>query len=224
MKKLLLSAGFLLAAANGSFAADALAPQTVATYTWSGVYVGADAGYAWGDSTQDFDNLDYNVPLDPKGWFGGLYAGYNYQLSNNVVLGVEGDFNFSGVDADGVRGVFGGGVDPTYSYGSDLKWSGSLRGRVGYAVDRFLPFVTGGVAVGRYEISQTAADPYSHTNTFTGWTLGAGVDYAMTDNVILRAEYRYTDFGDKHIEDPVWTSQKVDLSTSDIRLGIAYKF
>ncbi|MBZ9860701.1 outer membrane protein [Mesorhizobium sp. CA12] len=225
MKRLLLSSTFLVGFAHTSFAADVFAPQDTAVYNWSGIYVGADAGYGWGNSTQDFDGIDYNVPLDPKGWLGGLYAGYNYQLSNGVVLGVEGDFNFSDIDSKGVRGISAGVDDPTFSYGSDLKWTGSLRGRLGYAAGQFLPFVTGGLAVGRYENFQTAAGvPYSHTNTFTGWTLGAGVDYAMTEHIVLRVEYRYTDFGDKHIVDPVWTDWNVDLSTNDVRIGIAYKF
>jgi outer membrane immunogenic protein len=227
MRILLLSSTFFLAIADCSFAADAVVydQQPTAAYNWSGVYIGADAGYGWGNSTQDFDGIDYNVPLDPKGWFGGLYAGYNHQLSNGLVLGVEGDFNISGIDADGVRGIGDGVVDPSLSYGSDLKWSGSLRGRLGYAAGQFMPFVTGGLAVARYEISETVPTSYSVSKTYTGWTLGAGIDYAMTDNILLRAEYRYADYGSERFENiPSWINQSVDLSTNDIRIGMAYKF
>lgn len=165
-EKILLSSAFFLAVIHPSFAAAAVtydqAPEPTAVYNWSGAYIGVAAGHAWGDSTQDFGGGDY-VPLDPDGWFGGLYAGYNHQLPNNFVLGIEGDFNISGIDADGVHAINGGVEDPTYDFGSELKWSGSLRGRIGYAAGQFMPFVTGGLAIARYEVSQTPVFPYSHT-------------------------------------------------------------
>jgi outer membrane immunogenic protein len=227
MRKFLLSSALVLAFADCSFAADTvvLDQQPTATYNWSGVYIGLAAGYGWGKSTQDFDGIDYNVPLDPKGAFGGLYAGYNYQFSNDIVLGVEGDFNAASIHAGGVHGISVGIDDPTYAYGSDLKWAASLRGRLGYATGQIMPFVTGGLAVAQYEISEIPAAPYSVSKTYTGWTLGAGVDFAMTNNILLRAEYRYADYGNEDFTGiPSWTNQNVTLKTQDIRVGIAYKF
>jgi outer membrane immunogenic protein len=95
----------------------------------------------------------------------------------------------------------------------------------GYAAGQFMPFVTGGLAIGRYEISETPFSPYTKSKTYTGWTLGAGADYAVTNHILLRAAYRYTDYGDEDFTDIFpWPDSKVDLSTSDVRVGIAYKF
>jgi outer membrane immunogenic protein len=105
-----------------------------------------------------------------------------------------GNTNISGIDADGVHAINGGVEDPNFDFGSELKWSGSLRGRIGYAAGQFMPFVTGGLAIGRYEISETPFSSYTKSKTYTGWTLGAGADYAVTNNILLRAEYRYTDY------------------------------
>ncbi|RWI11867.1 outer membrane protein [Mesorhizobium sp.] len=95
----------------------------------------------------------------------------------------------------------------------------------GYAAGQFMPFVTGGLAIGRYEISETPFSPCTKSKTYTGWTLGAGADYAVTNHILLRAAYRYTDYGDEDFTDIFpWPDSKVDLSTSDVRVGIAYKF
>lgn len=225
MKKLLL--GFSLSlAVSTAFAADAIIEDVAAlpVFVWTGGYVGLQAGYAWGDSTLDFDGTDYIVPLDPEGFLGGVYAGYNYQFASNIVLGAEADFQFSAADSSDVLGIFNGGVDPRFRYYSDQKWNASLRARLGYAVDRFLPFVTAGVAFAEYEHGEALAQPFSETDTYTGWTIGGGADYAVTDNFVVRAEYRYSDFGSESFEPLGWTAHDVELSTHDVRLGVAYKF
>jgi outer membrane immunogenic protein len=85
--------------------------------------------------------------LDPKGAFGGGYVGYNYQFSGGFVVGAEADINASAAKSD--HNAFPAGpFGPGFSGEGDLKWFGSARLRVGYAFDRFLPFVTGGVAFG----------------------------------------------------------------------------
>ncbi|EFG9153021.1 porin family protein, partial [Escherichia coli] len=102
---------------------------------------------------------------------------------------------------------------------------GAARLRAGYAFDRFLPYVAGGVAFA--DMDHTLVGPleaYRFSDTYTGWTIGAGLEYALTDNVILRSEYRYTDFGSADFAVPTGEENKVDLKSHDVRLGISYKF
>jgi outer membrane immunogenic protein len=109
----------------------------------------------------------------------------------------------------------------------DLDWEGAARLRLGYAVDRFLPYIAGGVAFGKVDlerIDDLGASLGSTDETFTGWTVGVGLEYAFTDNFIGRAEYRYTDFGNEDMTINDLPATNVDLTTNDVRLGIAYKF
>src|SRR5690606_34280780 len=144
---------------------------------------------------------------------GGIYVGYNYQFTNNVVLGVDADFAWTGAD-DSVTVAGIGALD------TELDWEGAVRARLGYAVDRFLPYIAGGVAFGKLDgevFDTTGASLVSGDETNAGWTLGVGLEYAFTDNFIGRAEYRYTDFGDFDFAD----GTSADLTTNDVRLGIA---
>ncbi|MFQ0815527.1 autotransporter outer membrane beta-barrel domain-containing protein [Brucella anthropi] len=220
LKALLLASTVALVAATGAKAADAVieqepAPVVVApTFTWNGAYIGGQIGYGWGKSKFDdsFDTLE----LKPDGFLGGLYAGYNFDLGNNVVLGIDGDATYNNLKDD-FTGL-GGSVD------TRLRWSGAVRARAGYAFDRFLPYIAGGVAFGQVKTSgDVDGIGFSESKTLTGWTAGAGVDYAATDNVILRLEYRYTDYGDKDI-DFAGANVNQDFRTNEVRLGVAYKF
>jgi outer membrane immunogenic protein len=106
---------------------------------------------------------------------------------------------------------------------------GSIRGRLGYAMDRWLVYATGGWAWsnGHTDYAFTGAAPFfSNGEGRSGWTLGAGVEYAITNNVIGRLEYRYTDLGSKGYIDPVTNSaeQGNKVTLNAVRAGIAYKF
>jgi outer membrane immunogenic protein len=221
MKKFLNSATLFCGFVSPSFAADAISTLPPAGFVWTGGYVGLQAGYGWGDShLLVTGNGNYADP-DPDGFVGGIYGGYNYQLANNFVLGTDIDLNYSNVKGNGdgyfPSGVLFGGV----TVNGDLKWSGSARVRAGYAMDRLLPYIAGGVAFGRYEVR---ADDHglvtADQRTMIGWTFGAGVDYAFTDKLVGRLEYRYTDYGHKTFADVY----DVDLKTSELRIGLAYKF
>lgn len=225
MKVQILAAALLLSTSSLVFAADAVVEDVVVVdgaFNWSGVYVGAQAGYAWGDSRLEFPGGNFSEP-DPDGFIGGIYGGYNYQFSNNFVLGAEVDVNYSDVNGDDIGRIADGSPFGGVTVSGDLKWSGAARLRAGYAIDRFLPYVAGGVAFGSYDVTiDDNGDVSSDRQTMTGWTLGAGVDYAFTDNIIGRFEYRYTDFGNDDFFSS--SSGDVDLKTSDLRIGIAYKF
>jgi len=219
MKQVLFGLSISLLATT-AFAADAIVEEAVIIapgFTWTGGYIGAQVGYAWGDGEASDILGGYTSP-DPDGFIGGVYGGYNYQFSNNIVIGAEVDVVYA--DVNGWGGISESGVPVASQYYEELKWSGAARARLGYAVDRFLPYIAGGVAFGEIEGgNETATNEFS--DTYTGWTLGVGTEYAFTDNLIGRAEYRYTDFGSENFNDG-FVSQ--ELSTNDIRFGIAYKF
>jgi outer membrane immunogenic protein len=238
MKSLLIACSILAFGVTSAVAAD-LAPQSVEPvvpvalpFSWTGFYVGAQAGYAWGDSKASYPIAGPAgfLDLDPDGGFGGVYAGYNYEFSNGLVVGLEGDVNYGSVTGKDIYHVVGGGVLAGDNGKGKLSWFGSARARIGYAWDRFLPYIAGGVAVGDYKNTLFAGTNStfngSYSNTQTGWTVGAGLEYAVTDNIIARIEYRYTDYGsesDTAATQPL-SIHTTDLKTNDVRIGVSYKF
>ncbi|RCS24911.1 porin family protein [Phyllobacterium salinisoli] len=215
-----------LFAATSANAADAIMAQeptpeyTPPAFTWSGGYIGAQVGYGWGKSEGEF--TDFSTELKPDGFLGGIYGGYNFETGSNVVLGIDADINYANLkeEAD-----FFDGPDYVFTGETKLRWEGAVRARAGYAVDRFLPYIAGGFAFGEVEHSANfdGLGLFEEKKTRTGWTAGAGVDYAATDNLILRLEYRYTDLGD---EDYTFAGNdfNVDFKSHEVRLGVAYKF
>ncbi|ENN93661.1 outer membrane protein [Bartonella bovis] len=122
-------------------------------------------------------------------------------------------------------------VDKVYSNTLKQKWSGATRVRIGFAADRIVPYIAGGVAYTQLQNTYSRSieilgkeiysSNLSDTKMIVGYTLGGGVDFAMTDNVILRAEYRYSDFGkQKFAKDKL----ELEYQTNDFRVGVAYKF
>jgi outer membrane immunogenic protein len=212
-------------------------------FSWTGFYAGAQFGYGWSSSQERLyepwrapQGWAYwaNSQLDPKGWLGGAYAGYNYAFENGLVLGAEGDFAFTNMKNKSPLFVYG--PFNVYSPGdydrSKIDWTGAVRGRVGYAFGRFLPYLAGGVAFAKFDdrIHHLYVKT-SYGTTATGWTIGAGLEYALLDNLTLRAEYRYSDFGKIGRKNTATIPQnrynqnvQYDLSIQDVRLGVAYKF
>ena len=152
---------------------------------------------------------------------------------NKIVLGVEGDWQWSNLTGNnqilaplGAVGVFPGGP---FTISTTVKDYAAVRGRVGVAFDRFLVFGTGGWAWGNPLTSYalTGAAPFvNNGGSSKGWTAGLGVDYAFTDNVFGRIEYRYTSLETSgFVSAATNTSAASDrLLISDLRAGIAYKF
>ena len=220
-------------------------------FSWTGFYAGGQIGGSWSDGDFDREVKAVNkeppagmiVPLkitdvtsksiDDGNLVGGLYAGYNYQFQNNVVIGLDADIAWTDNTAKSNKNVpFGESRIDAYHYKVEQDWLAAIRGRLGYAYHRFLPYVSGGVAFTdidykkRYfgDVREVWFDEHSsESKTLTGYTLGAGIDYAMTDHIILRAEYRYTDFGDKDFT-LYSRSRNVELKANDLRVGVAYKF
>lgn len=221
IKKLgmLAIAGVSLALSTPAFAA----PDN----TWTGLYAGAQLGYGWGsDETQNYSisnpsYSDWDGEHDIDGATGGIFAGYNYQ-KGNWVFGFEIDAELSNVEGD----------DPTWSYGdsisAEITSQVSARGRIGFAYDRALFYATAGLAIANIDTKYTdgaAVDSYDQTRS--GWTAGAGVDYAFTPNWMARLEYRYADFGRVSNVTPTTDggyAMKNDITEHAVRIGVGYKF
>lgn len=217
MKKFLLSgvAALGLIAAGAASAADlpsrkgpVVAPVYVPVFTWTGFYVGANAGYAWGNVKANSVNLGRVGDLD--GFIGGGQVGYNYQMGQFVV-GAEADFQ----GADLATGNSLGLVRVKTEY------FGTVRARVGVAFDRFMPYITGGWAYGNVKTSIPAL-AFSSDRTHTGgYAIGGGLEYAFTNNLIGGVEYLYVDLGEKNI---LGAGTKVGTDFSVVRARLSYKF
>lgn len=203
MSKLLLGAvaGSALLLSVPVFAADLNEPipqapyappvETSSAFDWTGAYVGADVGYTWA-------NQAASATKDHAGVVGGVFAGYNYQMPNNIVVGGEAEVAY-------------GGADPL------ATWSGAVRGRAGYAFDNILVYGTVGGLVGQGEMELSGGN---ETRTHVGYQVGAGIEAALTENVTARAEYLYTDTNNRDYG----VNEKGDLDGNTVKLGVGYKF
>jgi len=219
MKRLFLAAVALVALAGPASAADLppgptpyyKAPAFVPPlYTWSGFYLGVNGGGGLGGSAWDTTNA-FNI----SGGLVGGTIGYNYQFGHAVV-GAEGDIDWSGI-----KGSTSGGCPAGCSTGD--SWLSTVRGRLGYAADRFMPFVTGGAAFGNINASTPGLAGGSSTNA--GWTIGAGLEFAIAGNWTAKAEYLYVNLGKFNCGlNCGAVSDNVSFSTNLIRGGINYRF
>jgi outer membrane immunogenic protein len=186
--------------------------SVVAYYNWTGFYFGGTVGYGFGSSNWDLPPIG----LSPKGMMYGLTLGYNYQ-TGSYVWGLEADYNWSRVKASSPCIIL-------MTCETSSRWFGTLRGRVGYALDRFLPYVTAGVAFG--DIRATL-DPVGLTasKTNTGYAIGAGLEYALMGSWTAKFEYLYIDLGKFNTGwlAPIVTSN-VSFKENIIRVGLNYKF
>ncbi len=280
-----------------------VASEVVASspFSWGGIYFGGQVGGFSGKTSAITRDVD--IPLYPdeeskskpwipvekqympelSGFIGGFYAGVNFDLGNNFIVGIDTDMLLtekkdtktrfqtdessaggpgtegSGTEGSGTEGL---GTDTeklgteeksrkkaklvrkqgrglsrsvaedkdslTFNHTLKQKWTGATRVRVGFSAGRVMPYIAGGVAYGQFQdilsIVITGGEPFNRTSdatkTMIGYTLGGGVDFAMTDHLVVRAEYRYSDFGKKKFKDEI----EVKYKTNDFRAGIAYKF
>ncbi|MCO5730738.1 outer membrane protein [Rhizobium sp. SSA_523] len=174
----------------------------VAVSNWSGFYLGGYGSYDFGSAS--------GGPSDTNadGWGGGLYGGYNFQ-SGQIVYGGEADIGYNDQ-----KGSAGAGVT------AEQKVNGSIRGRVGYDISPFMIYGTAGLAVGNHEMSNAVG---SDSKTALGYTVGAGVETMVTDNISARVEYRYTDFQDKDYNLGGTTVSR-GFDDQSVKVGIGVKF
>ncbi|MES0015679.1 outer membrane protein [Mesorhizobium sp. M0036] len=213
------SAGFLIALAGPAFAADPMAvPMTQPGFDWTGYYAGLQAGYGWGQSDISVtEGAPFSISPDIHGGFVGGHVAGLWQF-DQAVLGAEAELNYSAVDGTAVSGLGS-------TFRTDIKWFGSVNAKAGFAMDRVLVYGVGGVAFAGIETSQVAGASFAGTRTNVGWTLGAGVDYALTDKFIVGAQYRYYDFGSEHydVAEP-FNDRDQDVKLNAVSINLSYKF
>ncbi len=166
-------------------------------FSWTGFYVGLNAGYQWGDIT--------NSLAQPSGMAGGIQAGFNWQFGN-FVLGAETDINLSGAN------------DTFAPWQFSNPWFGTLRGRAGYTVNNFMIYGTGGLAYGAIEAE---AFGLSESKTRTGWTIGGGAEVGLTRAWSVKLEYLYMSFAERAY---TVTGVNNGFDSSLVRFGVNYRF
>jgi outer membrane immunogenic protein len=226
MKRFLLASAGALAMAGSIGVASAAdlsrppppmatkAPYFAPYYNWTGFYAGINGGYGWGSS--NWSALPSSFDIN-GGLFGGQ-IGYNWQFGQ-FVYGLEGDADWT--DLHGSSNVLVCGLAACRTKNDFLS---TVRGRVGYAADRWMPYLTGGLAVGDIRTSTPAFAGVDQTNA--GWTIGGGVEAALVGNWTAKAEYLYVDLGNVGCGAACGPAagSTVSLTSSIVRGGINYRF
>ena len=214
-------AGQAIAADLPSKSSTPASPFNGAQYEWSGFYAGATADYvASFKGTGDMEKSAARV-VNPKGrgYEGSLYGGYNKQFGS-VVVGAEADLSLGRLND---RRTYTDNVG-TATVKFDQQAAGSVRARIGYAFNNILVFATSGIAVNQAKLGASVnitgyADSATATKTYAGYTIGGGVEYGFSRNLIARTEYRYTQY-----EKTSFNGLKFGTDVQEVRAGMAYKF
>jgi outer membrane immunogenic protein len=213
----LLGTTALAAAADLPSRGYAPAPVYAAPmFTWTGFYIGVNGGYGGDKNTYSINGFGNIASITSGGFIGGGQIGYNYQfLGTSIVAGLEADLQATNIE--GKVTILGLGL------GTKLDYLGTVRARLGYA---FLPnalfYVTGGLAYGN--VKTNVANIISFGGTNTGWTAGAGIEYALTQNWSLKTEYLYVDLGKK--TNLLFPGLSVGVKNTEhiVRAGLNYRF
>ena len=203
MKKTIMAMAIATTASGSAAAADLprgpapYYPPPASVYNWTGPYAGLNLGYQWAKVT--------NNVTEPSGIAGGGQLGYNWQLGQ-FVFGLETDIQASAAD------------DTFAPYKFSNPWFGTLRARIGYAINNVMLYGTGGLAYGELKGEFFGLE---EDKTLVGWTAGAGIEYGFTQNWSAKLEYLYMDLGSR-----TYSITGVDngLHSSFLRLGVNYHF
>jgi outer membrane immunogenic protein len=223
MKRVFLAFVSLAALAGAAAAADLppaapapyykAAPAYLPAYSWTGLYIGINGGGGFGRST--WDNTG---GFDISGGLVGGTIGYNYQFGQ-VVAGVEADLDWADINGSTTLNCAAGCT-------TGDSWLSTVRGRLGIAAGRFMPYITGGVAFGNIEASGPGLVGASSTNT--GWTLGGGIEMSLAGGWTAKAEYLYVDLGSFNCGTGCGAApgvvDNVAYTTNIVRAGINYRF
>jgi outer membrane immunogenic protein len=221
MKRLCPAFVALLALSGAAAAADLSRPPPVYSnspvfvpppYNWTGAYFGINGGGGFGGS-----NWDSAGSRNVSGAVAGAQAGYNYQFGP-MVAGVEGDIDWSDINGSSTTACAPGCK-------TSNTWLSTVRGRLGYAADRFLPYVTGGAAFGDIRASVPGFGQFSQDRT--GWTLGGGLEAALAANWTARVEYLYVNLGNFNCGlncGGISATDNVSFHTNVLRAGLNYRF
>jgi len=210
-----------MAAKPAPVAPVSYAPEAI--YSWTGFYIGGHAGAGFANSSwSDPFTGGSNTFNTGAGFLGGGQVGANYQL-NRLVLGVEGDFSWTGLKGSGTDSI-GEAIN------TQTNWTSTVTGRIGAAFDRLLIYGKGGVAFARDQSGFTdlAGNSAGTSLTRTGWTAGVGLEYGITPNWSAKIEYDYLSFGSQPLNfttaTPVTYSSSASLNVQEIKVGINFRF
>ena len=205
-------------------------PPPPPVYSWTGFYIGANGGFG-GDRFEypaSIGPLSGTTTLNSSGFFGGGQIGYNWQAAPSWVIGVESDFD--GSDIEAMANASSGSASATA--GTKLDWFGTVRGRAGFLVTpSALLYATGGWAYGHTTSSATASALGASVSTSSGhdksgWTVGAGLEYAFNPWLSFKTEYLYLDLGTDTITSgtvagvPYSLSEKTTAHTVKVGLNV----
>jgi outer membrane immunogenic protein len=191
-------------------------------YNWTGWYIGGNLGWGWSNvnltdvgpgfppgAGQVFP-LGSTTNFSQNGFLGGGQLGFNYQI-NQWVVGLEGDFDYTAID-----NKQSGNIGPiTFNQSYKDPWTATVAARFGWAFDRVLVYGKAGGAWMQEKYNTTASDGSQAGGTFSrwGWTVGAGVEYGITNYVTAKVEYDFMDFGDQNQN---LTANSIDQGTGTI--------
>jgi outer membrane immunogenic protein len=240
MKRFLLSAISSMIAMGGALAADlppaplqpaAYIPMPPPIYNWSGIYLGINGGWGWGNGKWTIAPntafpLGVSSNLNDNGGVVGGTLGANFQ-TGAFVFGVEGDWDYSGINTGTTSTI----CNSSGTCQTSNNWLATARGRAGYAWDRVLFYATAGGAFGNV---QTTFNGVSSTHTQAGWTAGAGVEWAFANNWTAKLEYLYVNLGNGSVNCSTaaclaangGTSIPISAGLTEnlLRVGVNYKF
>lgn len=232
VKSFLLATTMAIGLVGVAMAADLPSPvvapapylSPVSAFSWTGFYVGVNAGYVWADPTfamtpfglwnTAFDQNEApfiarqgSPELHSSGFTGGGQFGYNLQ-SGGLVYGLEGDFEYTDINTSRHTGILASPApcpcaNFVFNETATSHWLATVRPRIGVAVDRALFYITGGLAFANYTFSSGyiynpspgLVSQGQLSETRVGWALGDGVEYAFTNNWTVKGEYLHADLG-----------------------------
>ena len=200
-----------------TYKAPPAAVPVATVYNWTGFYVGGHIGYGWGDKDWTDTTGLFGLSHQTDGFLGGGQIGFNYQIGQ-FVAGIEGDFSWTGLKGETST------LASTFT--SEVDWTSTLTGRLGFAWDRFLVYGKGGFAWARdtYTTNFYTIPGAEVRDTRTGWTVGAGLEYALTESWTTKLEYNYMDFGKDTVSFAPGFNTDIDQKIHAVKLGVNYKF
>jgi Opacity protein and related surface antigens len=215
-------------------------------FNWTGCYVGGHIGGGWG--RKDVSNGEifpgFNTQFngfrdDLDGFLGGVQGGCDYQFAQNWVIGIEGQYSWGNLKGDFSTDPFLFGKSPGLgTFTAKTNRLANVTGRIGYAWSRWMVYGKGGFAWAHdtYTLFRTQpVDPFylSGSESRSGWLVGVGVEYALTDNWSAKLEYNFMDFGSKLVSLPgtfraqnlaVPPAVTIDQQVHAVKLGVNYRF
>jgi outer membrane immunogenic protein len=232
-KSLLLGVCASALVAGSALAADLplkARPAPVApipVFSWTGFYLGANIGGAWSNSTLTDNVTGANFSTNNSGFIGGGQFGYNWQVNNNWVLGIEGDIDGTSIHktSNAVPTAFG-----TLQGSLNTDWIATLAGRVGYTFDHWMIYGKGGGAWVQNSATLntlTTGASASVSNTNSGWMAGVGAEWAFAGPWSAKIEYNHIGLDNWSpstssviLNDRLNLSRNIDL----VKFGINYRF